>query len=531
MKKLLLYSSTAFLSVLFFFGCRKSGTYGNYPGGEAYGVIPILDVRPLYKEQDVILTKENLNGAYKLAAVVISDHKEGNLPEGLLIVQDSRRLNLLRGISINLGSAASSYHPGDSVMIDITGSTLTRKNGILTLNGLTEAKITRLGTGNMNVNNVTSGQLTAKIDDYESSLCMVNKVSFNPMPRPGDVISGAKTINDGFGNFTLFTNPAVNYANNAPLGLGAYIGIPFRTADTASFEYRTRKKADIISLGNASLAQDLIITGWQGDPEGGDGDYEYVQLMATKDIDFATTPYSIVFANSAGTSTPSILDAGWATGELRTIKWNITSGSVQKGKFFYFGGSKKMINGSGSTLLTTANWYAKTYNSASGTTNTGDGGLVRVSKFSNSGPFANSGNASGVAIFKGTMVTEQSVPADVLFIGSGGTTSVYDAAKKLGFRICNNDWYTMVSINPATLEPVSQPFYRAGSNTLNVTYHAPSDSGYYYMMGGVYNIKLGRWTQARVDHLADLTKKSTIDEIESGLGGPNDAFITKLEDD
>ena len=189
-----------------------------------------------------------------------------------------------------------------------------------------------------------------------------------------------------------------------------------------------------------------------------------------------------------------------------------------------------MINGANSTLLSTANWYAKTYNSASGATNPGDGGLVRISSFGNSGPFANSGNASGVAIFTGTSVTEQSVPVDVFFIGSGGKTGVYDPSKGQGFRICNNDWYAMVSIDPVTLQPVNQPFFLAGSNMLNVAYHAPADQGYYYMMGGVYNITLGRWTKAREDHLVDLTKESVLAEIESGIGGLNDDYITKLEE-
>jgi len=508
-------------------GCDKDG-YGNYPGGVPYDVISILDIRPLYKGTDVTLTPANMFGGKRVQAVVISDHSGGNMPAGLLVIQDKRRQNALRGISIDLGAAAANYHPGDSVEVDLEGGTLTRQNGILTIKGISEAKVKSLGTGTLSVNSLNSRQLTAQIDDYESSLCLVTKVSFNPVPKAGDVISGAKTINDGFTNFTMYTDPGTNYAGDAPLELGAYIGIPFRTAEGNSFQYRTRRKQDLISMGNASLEQDLLITGWQGDPEGGDGDYEYVQLMATKDINFSTTPYSIVFVNSAGTSTPASPDAGWATGELRSIKWNITSGSVQKGKFFYFGGSKKMINGSGSTLLSDANWYAKTY--ATSGTNAGDGGLVRVSKFGTSGPFANSGNASGVALFKGTTVTEQSVPADVFFIGSGGQTNVYDAAKGFGFRICNNDWYATVSVNPVTLEPLNQPFFQSGSNTLNVAYHTPSDSGFYYMMGGVYNTTLRRWTTAREDHLVNLSKTSTLSEIESGLGGLNDAFVTKLEE-
>src|SRR5690606_9554416 len=165
------------------------------------------------------------------------------------------------------------------------------------------------------------------------------------------------------------------------------------------------------------------------DPQGGDGNYEYEQMMATsEDIDFSLTPYCIVFTNNAGASTPLGAPAnGWATGGLRTIKWNITSGIAKKGQFFYFGGTTKMINGSSSTPYTGDSWYAKAY--ATSGTNAGDGGVVVTSIFGTSGPFANSGNPCGVAIFKGTSIDKESVPADVIFVSLKGTGgSLYQAA-------------------------------------------------------------------------------------------------------
>lgn len=506
-------------------GCAKNG-YGNYPGGEPYDVIAVSDVRPLYKGQDITLSKENLYGASRLAAVVISDQTQGNIPDGLLVVQDSRRLSLLRGISIDLGTAAANYHIGDSVMINIEGSTLTRKNGVLTISGITEAKITPKGKGIVGINVVTVPQLLANANLYESSLCIINKSGFNPTPQPGEVISGRKIINDGLGDLTLYTDPRANYANNAPYGLAAYVGIPFINPDS-TMQLRTRNADDIINMG--SLAQDLIITGFLGDPKGGDGGNEYVQMMATKDIDFAATPYSIVFCGNAGTATPA-LDAGWATGGQRTIKWNITSGKALKGKFFYFGFQNRKINGNAGTYTFPAetNWYQKTYNTATGAINAGDGGLVRASTFSNSGPFANSGNASGVAIFKGTTVTATSVPEDVLFIATGGTTSIYDPNKTpvLGYRICNNDWYSMysVGIDPDTYKPVVVPYlyYRSTGNTANMPYAvnekyptAATDAGLFNMMGGVYNTTLGRWTTARKQVVVELVQATaTVDSIE-----------------
>ena len=511
--------------------CKKDE---NYPGGTPGPTVSIFDVRPLYKGTDVALTPGNLYGGTHLAAVVVSDHKEGNLPAGLLVVQDSRRLDSLRGISIDIGSAAANYIPGDSVSVDLSGAMLTRKNGILTITGLSEAKVTKKGKGVVAINAITTAQLNAAPNVYESTLCLFNKSSFNPAPQTGDVIAGSKKINDGFADLVLFTDPKVSYANNAPFGLAAYVGIPFGTGEGAA-ELRTRNQDDIVNMG--SSAQELIISGFQSDPKGGDGGYEYVQMIATKDIDFAATPYSIVFCNNAGTaSSATPLDAGWATGGQRTIKWDITSGSVQKGKFFYFGFQGKKINGSAGTYAFPAetNWYQKTYNTTGN--NLGDGGLVRPTVYGTSGPWANSGNACGVAIFKGTTVTEATTPEDVLFVATGGGTALYDGTKTppVGYRICNNDWYSMysISIDAATYKPTVVPFlhYRSSGNTANMPYPvnekyptAATDAGLFNMMGGVYNITLGRWTTARKQTVVELVQATaTIDTLEKH------AAVTKL---
>ena len=522
--------------------CNKE-TYDNYPGGVPFEIVSVLDVRPLYKGKDVTLSKETVYGASKIAVVVISEHETGNLPEGLLIVQDSRRLSTLRGISIELGAAAANYHPGDSLVIDINSGTLTRKNGILTITGLTESNIRAAGKGVVDLNAVTVAQLQANPNNYESSLCIVNKSSLNPAPQPGEVISGTKMINDGFGDLSLYTDPAVDYANNTPFSLAAYVGIPFTTAEGA-VQLRTRNGDDIVNMG--SSIQDLLISGFQSDPKGGDGGQEYVQLLATKDIDFSVTPYCILFCNnSGGASSATPLDAGWATGGQRTIKWDINSGSVQKGQFFYMGFQGKKINGSAGTYSfpATTNWYQKTYltsgtNAVTGSTlpNLGDGGLVHTTEFGTSGPFPNNGNACGVAIFKGTAITEASVPEDVLFVATGGNATLYDPSKDpiLGYRICNNDWYSMysISIDQNTYKPVIVPYlhYRSNGNTANLPYPvndkfpaAPTDAGLYNMMGGVYNITLGRWTTARKQVVVELVQTTaTIDTLEKH------AAVTKL---
>ncbi len=92
----------------------------------------------------------------------------------------------------------------------------------------------------------------------------------------------------------------------------------------------------------------------------------------------------------AVTVLPLPLDAGWATGGQRTVKWNITSGTVQKGQSFILvfrtllRTGKLTVQRIKNTFPASTNWYSKVYNSATNATNPGDGGLVHPSSFANS---------------------------------------------------------------------------------------------------------------------------------------------------
>jgi len=110
-----------FVAVISFLGCKKD----KYPGGVVNEYVALLDLRGIYNDANIVLTSKDLFGGEKIAGLVISDHRGGNIPAGLVIIQDSRRLNLLRGIAVDLGSAATNYVPGDSVEINILGATLT----------------------------------------------------------------------------------------------------------------------------------------------------------------------------------------------------------------------------------------------------------------------------------------------------------------------------------------------------------------------------------------------------------------------
>lgn len=500
MKKLTIYSCFFLLLIPFIQGCKKN----NYPGGEISPYIALYDIRTMYKGQDVILTEENMFGSDQVAVVVVSDHSGKNLPSGMLMVQDKRRLDKLRGIAIPLASAAS-FVPGDSLLIHVAGKTLTQKDGMLQLTGVTDGDITKVASNvYIPLNRVTISQILANPGDYESTLSAIVKGGFDPLPDPKDVMSGDKTLNDGFGNITLHTEASATFAGDSVPVLANYYGIVLNrmAGDSLAPQFRICTGKDKVTLSSIIEIPPVVITGFVADAKGTDSNYEYIQLMAVQNVNFAETPFSVVTTNNANASTPTGFPAnGWATGGIRTFKFNLTSGSAAKGTFFYVGASTKMINGSSSTSMATSNWI-RSFNYAS-PTGKGDDFGTRTTNL-----LANSGNAFGIAVFDHIAVNVNSKPVDVIFNATGGSLFTEGPPAK-GYKIANTDWYDVK--NPITLE--DQPYYRQGTNTLNLTYNT-ADIGIFVMLGGVYNSSLGRWTTARAQNNVTLTKTSTLAEIE-----------------
>ena len=499
MKKIIIYSFF-FLALASLWGCKKD----NYPGGEISAYLPIYDLRNIYKGEDVTLTKENMLGSTSITGMVVSDHSGGNLPAGLLVVEDIRRLGFLRGISIPIGAEAASYKPGDSVVLNVEGAVLKRVDGILQLTGISASSIKKISSGNNYLALVVAAsKILANPDEYESVLTAIVEGGFDPLPAPGDVLAGDKILNDGFGNITLHTAANASFANTAAPVLANYFGIVFNTVvskDSLVPRFHLRTGNDVQLLSSVIEIPPVIITGFMSDVKGADGNYEYIQLMATEDINFATTPFSVVVTTNANASNPSGYPAnGWGTGNQRTFKFNLTTGTAAKGTYFYVGGSGKMINGPSSTSISSSNWI-RAFNY---TTTDGDGFGAKTG-----GLFANSGNASGLAVFKGTTVDASTKPVDVIFVSTGGSLFT-PGPPAAGYKITNNDWYRVK--HPLTL--ADQPYYRQGSNTLCLTY-ATADQGYFNLLGGEYKLSLGRWTKARTQTNLLLTKQSLISEIE-----------------
>jgi|GEM_PF-2254321 len=274
----------------------------------------------------------------------------------------------------------------------------------------------------------------------------------------------------------------------------------------------------------------IIITGFLPDPPGIDQPkpshkvnnielpektgYEYVQLMALEDIDFAEHNYSVVISKNR-----TVREEGWAAGGLYTYKFDLTEGSVEKGSFFYVGGKGKRINGYNSndknglsTDISDANWIRTIQinegvapDDASEALQTGDGfGIETTSLLQN---MNNKGSADGMAVFDGTDIDSKTVPLDAVFYNPP-INGAYDPPN--GLQIPNNDLYSRED-----RDGNKQPLFGEGTNDFTVFKpDASSLKGLFATMGG--EVSEDGWITEREPDWKKLQNDSKLSDIEEG---------------
>ncbi len=166
----------------------------------------------------------------------------------------------------------------------------------------------------------------------------------------------------------------------------------------------------------------LLISEILTNPNGNDSPFEYVELIATQNIDFSVTPYSVVFANN-GTATTN----GWIAGGAITYGFNITSGTVKAGDVVYVGGSSMTPTGTKLRTINTGRTAGDRFGSASPGGVLGNGGA----------------NADAVVVFAADIntITNSTVPVDALFFGTGAGSAVVSSGTA-GYELPVNDRYS-----------------------------------------------------------------------------------------
>jgi hypothetical protein len=238
--------------------------------------------------------------------------------------------------------------------------------------------------------------------------------------------------------------------------------------------------------GPETAVGQVVISGYMANTPGDDSPFEYVQLKATENINFASTPYSVVFANN-GTATAS----GWTAGGSVTYGFNLTAGTVAIGDVFYVGGSARLLNGSGSTSMASLTWI-RTINTGA---TAGDG----FGNGASGGVLGNGGsNADGFAVFSGlaSSLTSSSVPIDGLFFGTATGTAVVSGGSA-GYELPVNDRYS-----GGKLQSTSFLF-------------GDPASGGYTKLTGTYNTLTATWDTVRSG--STVTSPTALSQIDSAI--------------
>jgi hypothetical protein len=216
--------------------------------------------------------------------------------------------------------------------------------------------------------------------------------------------------------------------------------------------------ADI--AGNATGDPGLLISELMPDPTGTDNSNEWVELIATRSIDFSVTPFSVVFANN-GTATVN----GWKAGAGITYGFNINSGSVQKGDVVYVGGSLMTPTGTKLRVISTGTVAGDAFG------NLASGGVLGNGTTS----------ADAVAVFNvdAASITNTTVPVDAIFYGTALGNAIVSSGTA-GYTLPVNDKYN-------------------GGYLQSTSYFIPSNptQGKAFYATGVFNYQSGQFTTPR----------------------------------
>ena len=257
--------------------------------------------------------------------------------------------------------------------------------------------------------------------------------------------------------------------------------------------------AFILLIKSQTSYGQIVISGYFANPSGADSNYEYLQLVATQNINFAVTPYSVVTTSGA-----TALSKGWIAGGATTYGFNLTSGSVVTGQTFYVGGSAKRIDYTGSTDISSATWIRAINNVSTAGDGLGNStvtsGLVQTGVFGNTSGGSGT-NAYGIAVFADTTSTldSTSIPVDAIFYGPAIGTAKPTTG---GYRMPSNDWYT----NDSTFGHVG--------NTHLFTYPT---SGAYVQITGTWNTYSNTWLVSRTSATVTLTTTSALTAIATKI--------------
>jgi Fe-S cluster assembly iron-binding protein IscA len=278
--------------------------YGNRCGGGVSPMLSLANLRQMYQGVNVILAP------YLIKGIVISDAAAANIEKGNIVLQDGSS-----GIDLFFGSSTATdrFNMGDSIIVNITGGTLTNNNGLLEVSLSPSAlPSTAAGTGKIiTPQQLTISQLVANISTAECTLVRL----MNATASPAGSYSGTKIISDASSSdgMILYTSAgAVFSSDRLPTTCQNWVG--YATGNTSGTQFRIRNPND---LSAGSGCGSSIPTG--------------------SGINLTVSPLTYNF-NTIGSGLPLGVNVytGATSGTLGTIatftavatKWAVTTGGV-----------------------------------------------------------------------------------------------------------------------------------------------------------------------------------------------------------
>jgi hypothetical protein len=144
-----------------------------------------------------------VTGSYKITGVVISDATFQNLNSQNVVIQDATG-----GIVVRF-DATHSFALGDSIVVNVTGQSLSEYSGLLQVGGTNGANVplgyaTKVGTGSITPRIVTAADLIANMagtQSWESTLIKINNVTFSTTN-----FTATTNVVDATGTVLLYTD-------------------------------------------------------------------------------------------------------------------------------------------------------------------------------------------------------------------------------------------------------------------------------------------------------------------------------------
>ncbi|MET3115123.1 hypothetical protein AAKU52_002867 [Pedobacter sp. CG_S7] len=246
MKKIYTVITALLMCGLVFNACKKDV---NPSLGKLNSFAALYKVKNAYKGVDVKLSPDLMGGAQFTGGVVISNLTGNNFPKGGLVIQNADR-GQVRGVLIDLGDAVIPFLPGDSVVVDVSGGTLSKVQNSLHLKGLSLANITKISSNNkVTARTVALGVLTTNFEQYEYTLLKLI-ADTKPLPVTGETYAGNKMLDDGSGStVVLHTQAEALFAENSLPASASYTVIPMFGSEGGGYgtvqQVRLRTEADV----------------------------------------------------------------------------------------------------------------------------------------------------------------------------------------------------------------------------------------------------------------------------------------------